>query len=180
MTEPPTPARDRYGHLRAYAAAQKRATVDRLKRAITQLEEEGRPVSTFTIREVSGLDYMAYYRNSEALALFRRHSTHLSKERAKAQANRRTSKRKGSGQELFREEGIAPRDPLLNYKQARLVAEVRSARAERDQMEHHYQMLAQEHMRCGLTIARLEAQLAEYLAFMERFRSSLQKEEHEP
>ncbi len=179
MTEPPAPARDRYGHLRAYAAAQKRATVDRLKQAIAQLEEEGRPVTTFTIREVSGLDYMAYYRNPEALALFRRYSTHLRKERAKAQAKRRTSKRKGSGQDPFQEEVIAPRDPLLNYKKSRLVAEVRTARAERDQMEHHYQVLVQEHMRCGLTIARLEAQLAEHLAFMERFRSSLRKEEHE-
>jgi hypothetical protein len=179
MTEPPAPTRDRYGHLRAYAAAQKRATVDRLKQAIAQLEEEGRPVTTFTIREVSGLDYMAYYRNPEALALFRRHSTHLRKKRAKAQAKGRTSKRKGSGQDPFQEAVISPRDPLLNYKKSRLAAEVRSARAERDQMEQHYQVLVQDHMQCGLTIARLEAQLAEHLAFMERFRSSLRKEEHE-
>ena len=164
----------------ALPAGQKQATVDRLKHAITQLEEEGRPVTTFTIKEVSRLDYMAYYRNALALALFRRHSTHLGKERAKAQAKRRTSKRKGSGQDPVQEEVIAPRDPLLHDKKARLVAEVHTARAERDQMEHHYHVLVQEHMRCGLTIARLEAQVAEHLAFLERFRSSLRKEEHEP
>jgi len=33
-------------------------------------------------------------------------------------------------------------------------------------------------MDCGVTIARLEAQVAEYLAFMERFRISLQQEEN--
>src|SRR5260370_20710067 len=101
MTAPPAPTRDRYGHLRTYAAAQKRATVDRLKQAIAQLEEEGPPVTTFTIREVSGLDYMAYYRNPEALALFPRHSTHLRKKRAKAQAKCRTSKRIGSLNDPF-------------------------------------------------------------------------------
>jgi len=56
--------------LRRYAARQKQATLDRLKQAIVQLEQEKRPVTTFTIKEISGLDYMAYYRNAEALALF--------------------------------------------------------------------------------------------------------------
>ena len=55
---------DPYAHLRANASAQKQTTVDRLRRAITQLEAEGHPVNTFTIKEVSGLDYMAYYRES--------------------------------------------------------------------------------------------------------------------
>ncbi len=70
MTETPSPAKDRYVHLRAHAARQKQATLDRLNQAITHLEQEKRPVTTFTIKEVSGLDYMAYYRNAEALALF--------------------------------------------------------------------------------------------------------------
>jgi len=52
-----------YAHLHANAAAQKQTTVDRLSQAITQLEAEGRPVNTFTIKEVNGLDYMVYYRN---------------------------------------------------------------------------------------------------------------------
>lgn len=57
------PSDDQYAHLRAKAAAQKQTTVDRLRQAIMQLEAEGRPVNTFTIKEVSGMNYMAYYRN---------------------------------------------------------------------------------------------------------------------
>ena len=179
MTETPTPSEDRYRHLRAYAAAQKQATVERLKQAIAALEAGGRPVTTFTIKEVSGLDYMVYYRNAEALSLFRRHSTHLRKEREKTQAKRRRSQR-NKQDETLHDVPTKPRDPLLNYKKPRLVADLRAARAEREQMEQRYHLLLQEHMQCGLTIARLEAQVAEYLAFMERFRSSLRREEHEP
>jgi len=51
---------DQYGHLRAFAASQKQTTVERLKQAITQLEAEGRPVNTFTIR--SQLTRSRYYR----------------------------------------------------------------------------------------------------------------------
>ena len=181
MTTTLNPSDDRYAHLRSYAARQKRATVDRLQQAIAQLEQENRPVTTFTIKEMSGLDYMAYYRNAEALALFRRHSTHLRKEREKAQAQRRSSKHQCSGQAATLQETlVTSRDPLLNYKKPRLVMALRTARAERDQMEQQYQTLLQEHMHCGLTIARLETQLAEHLAFLEIFRSSLQKEEHGP
>src|SRR6266568_5405180 len=175
MTATPNPSDDRYAHLRGYAARQKRATLDRLQQAIAQLEQENRPVTTFTIKEVSGLDYMAYYRNAEALALFRRHSTHLRRERQKEQSKRRGSKEHPSGQQ---EPLVSSRDPLLNYKKPRLVMELRTARARRDQMEQQYQALLQEHMHCGLAIARLETQLAEHLAFLERFRSSLQREEH--
>src|SRR5437660_9798982 len=107
---------DQYAHLRANAAAQKRATVDRLSQAIAQLDAEGRPVNTFTIKEVSGLDYMAYYRNPEALALFRTHSTHLRKEREKEQANRRRSKRKSTGRDAAQHQvPIQSRDRLLAY-----------------------------------------------------------------
>jgi hypothetical protein len=181
MMTTPHPSEDRSAHLRAYAARQKQATVDRLEQAIARLEREGRPVTTFTIREVSGLDYMAYYRNPEALVLFRRSSTHLRKTREKAQAHRRRSRRQRSGPDPASQEVIASlRDPLLNYKKPRLVAELRAAQAQRDQLEQHYSQLLQEQMQSGLTIARLEAQLAEYLAFMERFRSSLQTEEHGP
>ncbi len=176
MTLTPNPSNDRYAHLRGYAAQQKRATVERLQRAIAQLVQENRPVSTFTLKEVSGLDYMTYYRNAEALALFRRHSTHLRKEREKAQAQRRGSKQAATLQEAL----VPSRDPLLNYKKPHLVTALRTARAERDRMEQQYQTLLQEHIHCGLTIARLETQLAEYQAFLERFRSSLQKEEHGP
>src|SRR5258706_14250449 len=103
MTKIPSSPEDRYAHLRANATAQKQATVDRRSQGITLLEAEGRPVNTFTIKEVSGLDYMVYYRNREAFQLFQEHSTHLRKEReqeqAKLQAASRASKRKtGKGQ----------------------------------------------------------------------------------
>jgi hypothetical protein len=45
-------------------------------------------------------------------------------------------------------------------------------------LEQRYHKLLQEHMSRGITIAKLEAQVAEYLAFLERFRSALQREEH--
>jgi hypothetical protein len=177
MAETPSPSEDRYAHLRDYATRQKQATVDRLKQAITQLEKDSRPVTTFTIKEVSGLDYMAYYRNAEALALFRHHSTHLRKERQKRQSKRGSVQRRISEEQ---ETILSSRDPLLHYKKPRLVAELRAARAKHDQMEEQYQALLQEHMGCGLAIARLQTQLAEHQAFLERFRSSLRKEEHGP
>src|SRR5258708_28548850 len=93
MTNTPPPE-DQYAHLRANAAAQRQATVDRLNAAIAQLETEHRPVTTFTIKEVSGMDYMSYYRNAEALVLFRTHSTHLREERIKEEAKRYRSKQK--------------------------------------------------------------------------------------
>jgi hypothetical protein len=177
MTETPNPSEDRHAHLRHYAARRKQATVDRLRLAITQLEREKRPVTTFTIKEVSGLDYMAYYRNPEALALFRHHSTHLRKEREIKRSRRKGTRNRSSEQQ---ETQVSLRDPLLHYKKPRLVAELRAVRAKHAQMEQQYQALLQEHMGCELTIARLQTQLAEHQAFLERFRSSLQKEEHGP
>jgi hypothetical protein len=198
-------AGDPYAHLRAKAVAQKRATVDRLSQAITQLEAEGRPVNTFTIKEVSGMDYMAYYRNREAFQLFQEHSTHLRKEREQEQAKRQAdsrvrSRKTGKGQAVSRTVKVLPRDPLLDYKRPRLVELLHEARTERDEakrqakadrveneqraqaeraeLEQRYHKLLQEHMQCGVTIAKLEAQVAEYLAFMDRFRASLQREEH--
>src|SRR6266571_6024936 len=113
MSEQRSLDEERYAHLRANALAQKQGTVDRLSRAIAVLEAEGRPVSTFTIKEVSGLDYMAYYRNAEALALFRTHSTHLRKEREKERAKRRRSRHKQSKQEeAIYEVQVEPRDRL--------------------------------------------------------------------
>ena len=196
---------DPYAHLRANAAAQKQATVDRLSQAITQLEAEGRPVNTFTIKEASGLDYMAYYRNREAFQLFQEHSTHLRKEREQDQAklqvaSRSKSRKTGKGQATTHRVEVSPRDPLLDYKRPRLVELLHEARAERDEakrqlrteraeveqrakaeqvnLEQRYHKLLQEHMQCGMTIARLEAELAQFRVYMEGFRSSLQREEH--
>lgn len=50
MGEKTNPSEDRYAHLRDYATKQKQATVDRLKQAITQLEKDSRPVTTFCQR----------------------------------------------------------------------------------------------------------------------------------
>jgi len=199
-------AGEKSAHLRANAAAQKQTTVDRLGQAITRLEADGRPVNTFTIKEVSGLDYMTYYRNRAAFQLFQEHSTHLRKEReqeqVKHQAASRLSKRKtGKGRTTSHVVKVSPRDPLLDYKRPRLVQLLHEARAERDkarqqaqavqasskqqvltqraELEQRYRKLLQEHMRCGVTIAKLEAQVAEYLVFMERFRSSLHREEYD-
>jgi prophage tail gpP-like protein len=196
---------DPYAHLRANAAAQKQTTVDRLSQAITQLEAEGRPVNTFTIKEVSGMDYMSYYRNREAFQLFQEHSTHLRREREQEQAKRQAassgrSRKSKKGQAVAHAVKVSPRDPLLDYKRPRLVELLHETRAERDEakrqlrteqgeaeqcaqaervnLEQRYHKLLQEHMSCGVTIAKLEAQVAEYLAFMERFRSALQREEH--
>lgn len=129
---------DRQAHLRANAAAQKQITVSRLSQAITQLESEGRPVNTFTIKEVSGMDYMAYYRNREAFQLFQEHSTHLRKEREQEQAKRQgalrgRSRKTGKGQAAAHAVEVSPRDPLLDYKRPRLVELLREARAERDE-----------------------------------------------
>ena len=112
---------DRYAHLRGYAAAQKQTTVDRLRQAITQLEAEGREISTFTIKEVSGMDYMAYYRNREAFQIFQEHSTHLRREREQAQAKHQTTsggraRKTGKGQATSYTVKVSSRDPLLDYK----------------------------------------------------------------
>src|SRR6266702_8263051 len=112
---------DQYAHLRANAATQKQETLNRLTRAIATLEADGRPVTTFTIREVSGLDYMAYYRNRAAFRLFQQHSTHLRKKRAQEQAKRhapsRGSKRKKrKGTDALHAVTVSPRDQLLDYQ----------------------------------------------------------------
>ncbi len=190
MTETLSSSDDRYAHLRSNAERQRQATVDRLKAAISMLEAEGRPVNTFTIKQVSQLDYMSYYRNPEALALFRIHSTHLRKEREKQRPKQRGSKRKRSGQDdNLHQVRVEPRDPFLHYKKPELVAKLRTAlsecdqlkqqaRTERTDVEQRYAVLLQEHMLCGITIAKLEAQQAEFQAFMQRFRAALSNEEH--
>ncbi len=207
MTETTLSSGDQYAHLRANAAAQKQTTVDRLSQAITRLEAEGRPVNTFTIKEVSGMDYMAYYRNREAFQLFQEHSTHLRKEREQAQAkqqatSRGRSRKSRKSQAASHTIKVSPRDPLLDYKRPRLVELLHEARAECDEakrqvkaeraegeqraqaerieLEQRYHKLLQEHMQCGVKMAHLEAELAEFRAFMERYRSSLQREEQGP
>src|SRR5215472_11869358 len=136
---------DPYAHLRANAAAQKQTTVDRLSKAIAQLETEGRPVNTFTLKEVSGMDYMIYYRNREAFQLFQEYSTHLLKEREQAQAKRQatsrgSSRKRRKGQTAAHVVKVSPRDPLLDYKRPRLVELLHEARAERDEAKRQAKM----------------------------------------
>jgi hypothetical protein len=197
-------SKSQYAHLRKNAATQKQATVDRLSQAITLLEAEGRPVSTFTIKEASGLDYMAYYRNREAFQLFQEHSTHLRREREKELAKRQAASRGSKGKRGKRQEPsqaikVAPRDPLLDYQRPRLVELLREACAERDEakrqakeerteaerrtqveqaeLKQRYHKLLQDHMQCGVKIARLEAELEKFRTFMEGYRTSLEREE---
>ncbi len=134
------------------------------------------------------------YRNREAFALFQQHSTHLRQERekehAKQSSSHRTSKQKaGREKEALHAVKVPLRDPLLDYKRPRLVTLLREAQCERDELkqrlqeekaelERRYHALLQDHMQCELKIARLEAERAEFRAFMERFRSSLKHEEH--
>ncbi len=144
MTEQMSSSGDQYAYLRTNAAAQKQETVDRLTRAIAQLEAEHRKVSTFTIKEVSGLDYMAYYRNREAFQLFQQHSTHLRKKREQEHEKRHTvsrgSKRKqGQSREALHAVPVSPRDPLLDYKRPRLVELLHEARTERDEARQQAQ-----------------------------------------
>lgn len=62
-------------------------------------------------------------------------------------------------------------------RKIRLSAE-QHAQAKQAELERRYGKLLQEHMEYGIAIAKLEARVAEYLAFMERFRASLRNEEH--
>jgi hypothetical protein len=139
-------------------------------------------VGHLPLKEVSGMDYMAYYRNREAFQLFQEHSTHLRKEREQKQAKRQTTNRKGSrktgkGQASSHLVKVSPHDPLLDYKRPRLVELLHEARAERDEakrqakterveteqrmqaeradLEQRYHKLLQEHMSCGVTTHEL-------------------------
>ncbi len=46
------------------------------------------------------------------------------------------------------------------------------------ELEQRYRKLLQEHVQCGVTIAKLQAEIAEFQTFMERFRSGLRQEEY--
>ncbi len=189
MTKRLEASTDRYAHLRANAASQRQLTIDRLTLAIATLEADQRPVNTFTIKEISGMDYMTYYRNPEALALFRTHSTHLREERVKKQKRRGSKKSSTKQDESLHHVKVEVRDPLLNYKKPELVVKLRAAQTECEQvkeqaqagrveLEQCYSTLLQEHMQCSVTIAKLQAQQAEFQAFLQRFRSALKDEEY--
>lgn len=99
--------------LRDHAQAQKQHTVSRLEAAIASLTAQHKPISARTIREGCGLEYASLRRNPEALHLYQQHSTFLKQKRKRT----KTSLPGAS----------TPRDPLLAYKKADLVARVRKA-----------------------------------------------------
>ena len=176
---PDTPPRDPYAHLRAHAAAQRQATIDRLAAGIAALEAAGRPVTVFTIREVADLDYSAYYRNPEARALFRQHSSHLRAAREQRATGPRRRQRQGDQEPP---EARPPRDPLAAYTKTRLmrmISKLRQALAAREALEQQYRALLQEHMQCALTIARLQEEASTDAAYRELLRSLRAKVERE-
>jgi len=74
-------------------------------------------------------------------------------------------------------EARAERDEAKRQAKTERVESEQHAQAERVDLERRYGKLLQEHIQCGLTIARLEAELAQFRMYMDGYRSSLQREE---
>ncbi len=154
MTAPiPEP---RLAGLRAHAAAKRRATVERLRAGVEALVAQGKPVTTRTIWDQTGLAYNSYARNPEAYALDRRASTHLA-------AQRRHPKRPAPP---------AERDPWLAWPKTKLVARLRATLQENEQLRAERSAQAaicqEEH---GVRIMLLEAQLAAYRSAADSLRA---------
>lgn len=174
MNEPesaPAPT-DRLAGLLRHNAAERARTLERLHAAVAALHARAQPVSTSTIREECGLEYASYRRNPDALAFFRQHSTHLAAKR------RRTVRHNHAGQSA--PAATAQPDPLLQHKKPTLVARLRAAQAERDDLAARYGALLQEHMTCAETILRLRADVARYQEFLGHLRTERTTQEHSP
>ena len=164
------PSEPQLAALRQSTTARKQVTVQRLQTAIESLKASKREVSAQTIYEECGLRYAAIHRNPEALALFRANSSSLV---AKRQHTRRKNTTKDEGT-------IAPRDPLLNYKKPQLVARLRTAQQELQELQRRLAMQAEASITREARLAELEARLAElepYRTFVERMRAQMQREE---
>jgi hypothetical protein len=170
-----------YAHLRASAAARRQRTVERLQSGIVTLEAAGRPISVGTVKEVTGLDPTAIRRNAEAYRLFRQHCSYFKSRKVNIAGGRRLSKRTSHMAASATES--TPRNPLANYSKPRLirmVVKLQEHIAEQQALKHNYQTLMQEHMRCALTIARLEEdvrELAHYRKMIHQLRGRLEAEE---
>lgn len=148
------------------------ATVERLQAAINALKAKQQEISVQTIYDECGLRYAAIHRNPEALALFRANSTHLVT--AKKQRKRKAHADK--------EVTLAPRDPLLNYKKPQLVARLRSAQQQLQEVRQQQAILVEARLRQEARIAELEAKLAElepYRTFVEQIRKKIRQEEYD-
>lgn len=159
----------RLAGLRAHAARQRQATLERLQTAIATLRDHGQPITVHTIREASGLDYKSIVRNPEALALFQANSTFLV-------AKRKAAKRKRTAE--HEQVRIQPRDPALNYTRPQLVARLRQEQQRRLEAEDQYRQLLVERTQVDLKVMQLEAELGKYQGFLSRLRSQVQDEEN--
>jgi hypothetical protein len=151
--------------LHAHAQAQKQSTVERLRNAITTLTAQRKPISARTIYEECGLAYAALRRNPEALLLSQQHSTFLKQQRKRAKAPHLDAPK--------------PRDPLLAYKKADLVARVRKAEELLKAQEKQHGTLLQDCVQKDIKIAELEAELARYRQYLEGLRLTMQRQEHQ-
>ncbi len=158
--------------LKASTTARRQATVERLQAAINTLNAKKQSITVQSIYDECGLRYAAIHRNQEALALFRANSTHLT---AKKKRTRRKGNTNGDG-------APAPRDPLLNYNKPQLVARLRAARQQIQDLERQLGTLAETCLQRDAQIAVLAAKLAElepYRNFVEQVRQRMRQEEHE-
>ena len=151
--------------LRAHAQTQKQSTVERLRSAITSLQAQHKPISARTIYEECGLAYASIRRNPEALLLYQQHSTFLKRERKRARTACPNT--------------AAPRDPLLAYKKADLVARVRKGEALLKAREKQHDALLQDYVQKDIKIAELEAELARHRQYLEGLRLTIQRQEHQ-
>ena len=150
--------------LRTHAQAQKQSTVERLRTAITSLQEQRQPISAKTIYEECGLSYASFRRNPEALLLYQQHSTFLKRERKRT----RTAC----------PDTVSPRDPLLAYKKLDLVVRLRQAQARCAELEAQHATILQDYVQKDVRIAELEAELAQYREHFEGLRLKVQRQEH--
>lgn len=153
---------NRYDHLRACAAAQKTATVERLHRAIAQLTAEGQAITAAAIVAVGGPSYTVLRRNAEAYAWYVQHSAfhHGTHAEPPSQETMPPVTATTRTQELH------AADPLNNRKRSQLIQDLRAAWDARDQLknacamaEDRYQNLLSEHIQCGEMVTRLQAAL---------------------
>jgi hypothetical protein len=151
--------------LRAHAQAQKQSTIDRLRTAITSLQEQHKPISARTIYEECGLEYASIRRNPEALLLYQQHSTFLKQQRKQKKAPQPDT--------------LSPRDPLLAYKKTDLMARMRKAEELLKAQEQQYATLLPDYVQKDIKIAELEAELARHRQYLEGLRLTIQRQEHQ-
>lgn len=151
--------------LRAHAQAQKQSTVERLRAAITSLQEQHKPISARTVYEECGLAYASIRRNPEALLLYQQHSTFLKRERKRS----RTSC----------PDTVSSRVSLLAYKKPDLVARLRQEQICRTELETQYATILADYIQRDARIAELEAELARYREYFEELRMTFQQQEHQ-